>query len=156
MKSRKTVSESAATLTVVMMPHDANHYGNVHGGTILKLLDEAAYVTATRHSHSNVVVASLERMDFCAPVHVGDILILNAKLTRVGRSSMDVKVEVATEKLKEGTRLYVGTAYVTLVALDSRGKPASAPELILKTREEEREFKEAEKRHKLRKWACKK
>lgn len=155
MKNRKSVSESATTLSVVMMPQDANHYGNVHGGTILKLLDEAAYATATRHSHSNVVVASVERMDFCAPVHVGDIIILDARLVYVGRSSMDVKVEVVTEKLKTGERLYVGTAYVALVALDARGKPKSAPKLTVKTREEKKEMWEAQKRRKLRVRMCK-
>ena len=154
MKDRKSVSESATTLSVVMMLYDANHYGNVHGGTILKLVDEASYATATRHSHSNVVVASVERMDFCAPVHVGDIIILDAKLIYVGRSSMDVKVEVVTEKLKTGERLYVGTAYVTLVALDNKGKPKTVPGLAIKTREEKREFEEAKKRRKLRERTC--
>ena len=154
MDNKKSVGESATTLSVVMMPQDANHYGNVHGGTILKLVDEAAYASATRHSHSNVVVASVERMDFCAPVHVGDIIILDAKLVYVGRSSMDVKVKVATEKLKTGERLYVGTAYVTLVALDGRGKPKAAPKLIVRTREEEREFTEAQKRRNLRARSC--
>jgi acyl-CoA hydrolase len=109
---KKTVADSTAILSEVMMPLHANHYGSVHGGTILKLVDEAAFVAATKHARKNVVVAYM------------------------GRTSMDVEVEIETEKIKQGKILNVGSAYLTMVALDEKGKPAEVPRLILKTKEE--------------------
>lgn len=132
----KTVSENASILSEVMMPVHANHYGNIHGGTILKLVDEAAFVAATKHARKNVVVASIDCMEFKHPVEVGDVLTLRASVYHVGRSSMDVEVEIVTEKIKQGKTLKVGQAYLTMVALDEKGRPAEVPPLILKTKEE--------------------
>lgn len=132
----KTIAESATTLSGVMMPQDANHYGSVHGGTILKLVDEAAFVVATKHARKNVVVASMDHIEFKHPVNVGDLLTLKASIYHVGRSSMDVEVEIETEKIKQGKILKVGSSYLTMVALDEKGKPARVPRLILKTKEE--------------------
>ncbi|OGX24607.1 MAG: hypothetical protein A3J51_02720 [Omnitrophica WOR_2 bacterium RIFCSPHIGHO2_02_FULL_45_21] len=132
----KTIADSAATLSGVMMPIDANHYGSVHGGTILKLVDEAAYVAATKHARKNVVVASMDHIEFKHPVNVGDLLTLKASIYHVGRTSMDVEVEIETEKIKQGKILKVGSSYLTMVALDELGKPTRVPRLILKTKEE--------------------
>ena len=132
----KTVSDSATVLSEVMMPLHANHYGSVHGGTILKLVDEAAYVAATRHARKNVVVASMDYIEFKHPVGVGDVLTLKASVYHVGRSSMDVEVEIETERIKQGKVLKVGSAYLTMVALNEKGKPTEVPRLILKTKEE--------------------
>ena len=133
---KKTVADSAAILSEVMMPLHANHYGSVHGGTILKLVDEAAFVAATKHARKNVVVASMDNIEFKHPVGVGDVLTLRASVYHVGRTSMDVEVEIETEKIKLGKILNVGSAYLTMVALDKKGKPAQVPRLILKTKEE--------------------
>jgi len=133
---KKTVADSTAILSEVMMPLHANHYGSVHGGTILKLIDEAAFVAATKHARKNVVVASMDYIEFKHPVGVGDVLTLRASVYHVGRTSMDVEVEIETEKIKQGKILKVGSAYLTMVALDEKGKPAEVPRLILKTKEE--------------------
>lgn len=132
----KTIADSATTLSGVMMPIDANHYGSVHGGTILKLVDEAAFVVATKHARKNVVVASMDHIEFKHPVNVGDLLTLKASIYHVGRTSMDVEVEIETEKIKQGKILKVGSSYLTMVALDESGKPTRVPRLILKTKEE--------------------
>ena len=132
----KAIAESATTLSEVMMPVHANHYGNVHGGVILKLVDEAAFVAATKHARKNVVAASMDHIEFKHPVNVGDLLTLKARVYHVGRTSMDVEVEIEAEKIKQGKILKVGSAYLTMVALDDQGKPAVVPRLILKTKEE--------------------
>lgn len=139
---KKTVSESATILSEVMMPQHANHYGGVHGGTILKLVDEAAFVTATKHARKNVVVASMDHIEFRHPVNVGDLLILSASIYHVGSTSMDVEVEIQAEKIKEGRRVDIGSAYLTMVALDERGRPTRVPGLVLKTKEEIEKSKE--------------
>ena len=133
---KRTVADSTAILSEVMMPLHANHYGSVHGGTILKLVDEAAFVAATKHARKNVVVASMDNIEFKHPVGVGDVLTLRASVYHVGRTSMDVEVEIETEKIKQGKILKVGSAYLTMVALNEKGKPAQVPRLILKTKEE--------------------
>lgn len=133
---KKTVSESATTISEVMMPVYANHYGSVHGGTILKLVDEAAFVTATKHARKNVVVASMDHIEFKHPVGIGDLLSLSASIYHVGRTSMDVEVRISAEKIKEGRILDIGSAYLTMVALDEKGRPSEVPGLILKTKEE--------------------
>lgn len=134
----KPVRESQTTLSEVMIPVHANHYGNVNGGTIMKMVDEAAFVVATRHARCNVVTASIDKMVFRTPVLIGDILIINAALAFVGRASMDVEVKIETEKLKDGVKVEVGSAYVTMVALGPDGRPARVPGLILETEEDRR------------------
>ncbi len=139
---KKTVAESSTVLSAVMMPMDANHYGSIHGGTILKLADEAAFVTATKHARKNVVVVSMDHMEFKHPVNVGDLLTLYASIYHVGRTSMDVEVKIKAEKIKEAKTVDVGSAYLTMVALDKRGRPTGVPGLRLRTKEEIRKNKE--------------
>ncbi len=139
---KKTIAESKTVLSEVMMPMYANHYGSVHGGTILKLVDEAAFVAATKHARKNVVVASMDHIDFRHPVRIGDLLTLSASIYHVGRTSMDVEVEIIAEKIKEGRKLNIGSAYLTMVALDEKARPTKVPGLILKTKEEIEKNKE--------------
>lgn len=150
MKKAKNVSESETILSEVMMPVHANHYGSVHGGTILRLVDEAAFVVATKHARKNVVLASMDNIVFKHPVDIGDMLTIKARLCYVGRSSMEVEVEIETDKLKEGKILHIGSAYLTMVALDEKGKPVRIPRLILKTKDEKLKSKEALARRKKR------
>lgn len=150
MRKSKYVSESETVLSEVMMPAHANHYGSVHGGTILKLADEAAFVVATKHARANVVLASMDHMVFKHPVNIGDMLNIKARLCYVGRSSMDIEVEIETEKLKEGKILKIGSAHLTMVALDERGRPAEVPGIILKTAEERMKSARAIARRKAR------
>ncbi len=139
---KKTVADSFTVLSSVMMPAYANHYGSVHGGTILKLVDEAAYAAATRHARKNVVIASLDHIEFRHPVRIGDLLTLSASVYYCGRTSMDIEVEIVTEQIKEGKKLKVGSAYLTMVALNNKGKPAKISGLVLKTKEEIRKNRE--------------
>ncbi len=139
---KKTVAESTTVLSEVMMPMDANHYGSIHGGSILKLADEAAFVAASKHSRKKVVVVSMDHIEFKHPVNVGDVLVLSAAIYHVGRTSMDVEVQIQAEKIKEGKTVRIGSAYMTMVALDEKGKPTKVPGLILKTKEEIRKNRE--------------
>ena len=150
MKKAKCISESETVLSEVMMPVYANHYGSVHGGTILKLVDEAAFVAATKHARKNVVLASMDHIVFKHPVNIGDMLNIRARLCHVGHSSMDIEVEIEAEKLKEGRVVKIGSAHLTMVALDKRGRPAGVPKIILKTARERMKSRQAFARRKER------
>ncbi|MFQ5952749.1 MAG: acyl-CoA thioesterase [Candidatus Omnitrophota bacterium] len=150
MKRAKSVSESETVLSEVMMPVHTNHYGSVHGGTILKLVDEAAFVVASKHAGKNVVLASMDHIAFKHPINSGDMLTIKARLCHVGRSSMDVEVEIEAEKLKKNKILHIGSAYLTMVALDKKGKPTEVPRLTLKTKHEKLKSKQILARRKKR------
>jgi acyl-CoA hydrolase len=150
MGETKRVSESATVISHVVMPADASHSGFIHGGTIMRLVDEAAFVVATRHTRGNVVTVSLDQMSFLAPVRVGDILILKAALNYVGRTSMEVGVRVETERLKTGEMVKVGAAYLTMVSLGDDGKPTPAPALLPETDEDRRRHREGAERREVR------
>lgn len=147
---KKTVAESTTVLSEVMMPMYANHYGSIHGGTILKLVDEAAFVAATKHARKNVVVVSMDHIEFKHPVNIGDLLTLSASIFHVGRTSMDVEVKIQAEKIKQDKLVDIGSAYLTMVALDEKGKPTNVPGLILKTKEEIEKNREIRLRRKER------
>ena len=134
----------------IMMPMDANVAGNVFGGTILRLIDEVASIVAFRHARSNVVTASLDRMDFRSPVYIGDFLRLIASVNYVHRTSMEIGVRVEAENPITGERRHTGTCYLTYVALDKSGKPKSVPALIPETEDEKRRWVEAGSRRDLR------
>lgn len=141
----KTVNESKAETTLVMLPSDANPLGNVFGGVILKHVDLIAGLVAKRHAgHANIVTASIDSMTFLKPVFIGNALILHARINYVKRSSMEVEVTIEAEDLNKSKKVHTGTAYVTLVALDEKGKPTEVPKLILKNKEEEERFNEGE------------
>ena len=147
----KSPSESKAEMTVMMLPSDANPMGNVFGGTILKYVDLVAGIVAKRHArNTNCVTASIDRMTFLKPVYVGNALILSARLNYVRRSSMEVEITIESEDLNDGTKIRTGTAFVTMIALDSNGKPTEVPSLLLDTEEDRRRFKEGEARMQLR------
>ena len=132
------------------MPMDANISGNVFGGTILRLIDEVGGVVALKHARSNVVTASVDRMDFYSPVYIGDILRLNASINYVHRTSMEVGVRVEAENPSTGETRHTGTCFLTYVALDNNRKPCAVPSLKLDTDEEKRRWSEAEARRSAR------
>ena len=150
MLSTKKVLDSRIEITQIMYPEHANPSGNVNGGYILKLVDEAAGIVAIRHSHRNCVTASVDRMDFLSPVYVGDLLFAKASINFVSKTSMEIGVRVEAECLRTGTHSHVGSAYLTFVALDNNGKPTEVPKLTLEDEQEQRRFKEAEKRREIR------
>lgn len=146
----KKVSESSVVLRQLMSPQDANIAGNVHGGVIMKAIDNAAGVAAIRHCRSNAVTASIDHMDFHSPVFIGDILTIKASLNLVGSSSCEVGVRVEAETILTGKIRHVASAYLTFVALDENLKPRSMPPLIFETENEKRRNREAIVRKKVR------
>ncbi len=134
----KRVSESVTVLAQLMSPQDANLAGNVHGGNIMKLVDEAAGISAYRHARSIVTTASISRLDFHGPVEVGNLVTLRASLHLVGTSSMEVGVRVEAENLSTGEVRHVASAYLTYVALDEAGRPRPVPPLVLETEDDVR------------------
>ncbi|MGE5189151.1 MAG: acyl-CoA thioesterase [Gemmatimonadota bacterium] len=142
----KPISASRLVLAQVMTPQDANVYGNVHGGNIMRLADTAAGVVSIRHSERNCVTASVDRFDFHAPVYVGNLVTLFASLNRVGRTSMEVGVRVEAEDLRTGKRTHTNSCYFTMVALDADGRPAEVPRLLLETDDDRRRAEAADRR----------
>jgi uncharacterized protein (TIGR00369 family) len=146
----KRIKDSAVVVAQMMMPQDANPAGNVHGGVVVKIIDEAAGAVAVRHSRTNVVTASIDRMDFHTPVFVGDLLFVKASLNYVGRTSMEIGVRVEAENLLSGEIRHAASAYLTYVALDPQGAPREVPPLMLETDEERRRNREARSRREIR------
>jgi uncharacterized protein (TIGR00369 family) len=149
MKARK-VSDSSVTVIQQMMHEDANLYGNVHGGTIMKLVDNTAGIVGVRHSGRQMVTASIDRLDFHSPVFVGDLLRITASANYVGSTSMEMGIRIEAENYKTGKVRHTASAYMTFVALDERGKPVKIPSLEIVTEEEKRRNKEATQRRKNR------
>jgi uncharacterized protein (TIGR00369 family) len=146
----KTVKESMVITAQVMNPQDANPAGNVHGGVIMKLIDTAAAVVATRHSRCNTVTASIDSLVFHNPIYIGDLVFFKSSLNYVGKTSMEVGVRVEAENLMTGEVRHAVSAYLTFVALDKEGKPTPVPPLILETDEQRRRNREARHRRELR------
>ena len=146
----KTVSQSKVEIAQVMMPEHANPAGNVHGGNLLKLVDQAGAIVAARHTHTNVVTASVDRFDFISPAYIGNLVFIKASMNYVSKTSMEIGVRVEAECLKTGTHTHIGSAYLTFVALGKDDKPTEVPGLISETESEKRRFEEAKKRREIR------
>ena len=129
-----------SVISTQMLPSDANPMGNVHGGTILKMVDVAAGVTALRHARMNTVTASIDRMDFYNPVYVGNLLTLKASVNYVGMTSMEVGVRIEAENLRTGKVTHTGSCYLTYVAIDENGRPTEVPNIVPETPEEKRRW----------------
>jgi acyl-CoA hydrolase len=143
----RTVTESRSELVQWMGPADANASGFVHGGTVMKLCDEAAATAAIRHSRMRVVTAAVDRMTFLAPVHVGELLTLKSSVNAVWRTSMEVGVRVDSENPITGEVRHTNSAYVTMVAVDEDGRPVAAvPGLRCENADELRREREAQVR----------
>jgi acyl-CoA hydrolase len=139
----KPVSDSAALLARWMGIGHANSAGNVHGGTIMKLVDEAAALAAIRHSRKRVVTAAMDRMNFMYPIYIGELVALHAMVNAAWRTSMEVGVRVEAENPQTGEIRHTNTAYLTLVALDENGDPSAVPQIIATTPVEQRRQREA-------------
>ncbi len=148
--NQRTVGHSAVVMAQLMLPHHANLAGYVHGGEIMKIMDNAAGVVAARHAHTNVVTVRVDNLFFLKPVRVGDVLLVRASLTFVGHSSMDIRVEVETESRAQEKKQKALTANFIYVALDKTGKPTEVPPLLITTEEGERLFAEGRERYEAR------
>ncbi len=129
-----------------MVPSDANFMGNVFGGVILAEVDRVAYVAASRHAQRTCVTASFDRVDFLAPVHVGEVVDFSGELTFAGRTSMEVVVRISSRAVEGGPVRKVGDAFVTMVAVDRDGRPTAVPPLHPLTEEERAMFEEGRRR----------
>jgi len=147
MNDGKPVSESRVEIAQLMMPQHANPMGNVHGGDIVRLVDQAAYTAAARHTHRNTVTAAIDRMEFLSPVYVGNVVFLKASVNYVSHTSLEVGVRVEAECLTTGVRTHTATAFVTFVALDEKDRPAPVPPIIPETEQDKRRFDEGKRRH---------
>lgn len=150
MEKARPISQTKTTIYRVMMPTDANPAGNVYGGSIMRYIDEIAGIVASRHTRTNVVTASIDRMDFIAPVHIGDVLVLKAAINFTGRTSMEVGVRVEAEDTRSGRVVHTGSCYLTMVALDDRGRPTPVPPVAPTTEEERAWFEGARRRREAR------
>jgi uncharacterized protein (TIGR00369 family) len=146
----KRVKDSQITLNQLMLPQHANPMGNVHGGVITKLADEAGGLCATRHAQRPAVTIAIDSMTFHSPVHVGELVSLYASLNWVGRTAMEVGVRVVAENPLTGERTHTNTAFIVYVALGADGRPTEVPRLLLETDEERRRWAEAEARQQRR------
>ncbi|HKQ58516.1 MAG TPA: acyl-CoA thioesterase [Candidatus Eisenbacteria bacterium] len=147
----RTVAESAAQMAQLVLPHQANVHGTVLGGTVMHWIDLAAAVVATRHSRRPVVTAAIDEMAFHAPIQVGQLALLDARLTLVDHSSMEIRVDVESEDLMSGERRHTSTAYVTFVALDPvTRRPTAVPPLELVDEKERAEHRRAQERRRER------
>ena len=146
----KKVSDSALLMAQLMTPQDANPAGNVHGGVIMKLIDNAGGAAAYRHARSNVVTVSIDRLSFHHPVFVGDLVTCKASLNMAGSTSMEVGVRVEAENLITGEVRHTASAYLTYVALNADSKPKVVAPLILESEADERRHRRALARREMR------
>jgi len=142
-ETKKRVRDSRVTLHQFMQPADANALGNVHGGVILKIADEAAAICAMRHARRPCVTVAIDSVSFHSPVHVGELLALSASLSYVGRTSMEIRVDVHAEDPISGVVTHTNSAHFVFVALDETGTKTPVPGLELETEEERVAFAEA-------------
>lgn len=148
----KTVCDSRVEHSQLMRPHQGNFTGNVHGGTILAMMDEVAYTCASQYAESYCVTASVDMVDFLEPVRVGEVVTMKAAVNYVGRSSMEVGISVeAGQPHDKSTKRRTNRCYFTMVALDDDRKPRTVPRLVLESAEDRKWNCEAELRRTLRK-----
>jgi acyl-CoA hydrolase len=134
-------------MTQIVMPSHTNGVGGVlFGGMLVQWIDVCAGVAAMRHCAGSAVTASIDRLDFLVPIHVGDVVVLQAQVNYAGKTSMEVGCRVETEDLRSGERRYTTKAYLTFVALDANDKPRPIPRLVPRTAEEKRRYAEAQQR----------
>ena len=146
----KPVRASRVTLSQLMHPEHANLLGNVHGGWIMKLVDEAGALACMRHAQRKVVTVAIDSMTFRQPIRIGDLIILNAEVTYTGRTSMEAEVQVLAENPVTGERTHTNNAYLVYVALDDEGKPTAVPPLRPETEDEKRKWEQATERQERR------
>ncbi len=139
----RLMSSSVAVLTQLVMPHQQNVLGDLFGGELMALVDQAAAIAAIRHAGGPAVTASIDRVDFRERIPVGALVTCHATVDYVGNSSMDITVEVYAEHIPTGNRRHTHTAHVVFVAIDDKGKPRRVPRLIAETEEERARYEKA-------------
>jgi acyl-CoA hydrolase len=138
------------SMTILMTPDMANFSGNVHGGTILKYLDQVAYACASRYAGTYVVTLSVDQVVFREPIHVGELVTFLASVNFTGRTSMEIGIKVVTEDIRQKLVRHTNSCYFTMVAMDELGIPAEVPVLEPRNTEERQRFEAAKQRRALR------
>jgi len=147
----KPVSQSRVEMAEIMQPNDANFLGKVFGGRILEMIDLCAYAASSKHAGRICVTASFDRVDFHEPINVGELVTMIGYVSFVGRTSLEVTIEIYAQNLQTSDKRHTNTARVTMVSIDSNGKPVVAPGLVPETREEKIRYLEGRLRRELRK-----
>ncbi len=141
---------SELSMSVLMTPDMANFSGNVHGGALLKLLDEVAYACASRYAGSYAVTLSVDQVTFKAPIHVGELVHFLASVNYTGNTSMEIGIKVVTENIKERWVRHTNSCFFTMVAMGDDGKPIKVPHLTPSTADGIRRYQQAQKRRQVR------
>ena len=150
MRPSKKVSVSATEQQYILRPAHINPYGRLFGAQLLKWIDEVAGIVAVRHANAIVTTAAIDNLQFKAPAYSGNLVVLQGRITYVGRTSMEVRVDTYTEAL-DGTREHINCAYLDMVAINNDGKAIEVPALELETEEQRIEYEAAIKRKDMRK-----
>jgi acyl-CoA hydrolase len=139
----RTVRASQVEMTELVLPNDTNQLGNILGGKLMHLMDIAAAIAAARHAGRVCVTASVDRIDFHHPIRLGQVVVLQASVNRVFRTSMEVGVKVFGEDFTTGARVHTNSAYMTFVGLDEHGTPTPAPPIRPETGDEQQRYEAA-------------
>ena len=150
MRSAKKVSDSMTEQQYLVCPAHINHYGRLFGGQLLKWIDELAGIVAIRHCSGTVTTAAIDNLQFQAPAYTGDMIVLQGRVTYVGKTSMEIRVDTYREALN-GARELINVAYMDMVSINCKGQPEEVPDLLLETEEQRQEYEAAKKRKQLRK-----
>jgi len=149
MREIKKVEDSFTEQQYLICPAHINHYGRLFGGNLLKWIDELAGIVAIRHSGSIVTTAAIDNLQFQAPAYSGDMIVLIGRVTYVGRSSMEIRVDTYREAL-DGAREMINRAYIDMVAINNEGEPTEVPDILIETDEQKAEYEAAKKRKQMR------
>jgi len=143
----KTVKESEAELSRLVMPEDTNMFGNLYGGRLLEWMDNLASITAFKHCRKKIVTGSIDNLFFLSPIKLSFIVNMKSFITYVTKSTMEIEIDVSSEDLITGEKKLTTKAFFTYVAIDDNGKPSDVPGLILTSDEEKKRFNEGSLRH---------
>jgi len=147
---KKNSLASRVYLSQLMQPEHANNHGNVHGGWIMKLVDEAGALACMRHAQTRVVTVAVDSLVFREPIKIGDLVTFTAEVTYTGRTSMEAEVQVTAENPITGERTHTNTAYLVYVGLDDNNTPTTIPQLVVETEEETARLEKAKQRQQRR------
>lgn len=150
MRPVKKAEDSMTEQQYLICPGHINHYGRLFGGNLLKWIDELAGIVAIRHCGGTVTTAAIDNLQFQAPAYTGDMVVLRGRVTYVGRTSMEVRIDTFREAL-DGTRELINVAYMDMVCINCKGQPEEVPDLLLETDAQRQEYEAAKKRKQLRK-----
>jgi acyl-CoA hydrolase len=145
----RTVAESQSERSEIVFPADANAIGNLFGGRLMQFIDLVGAMAASRHARTFTVTASMDHLDFVAPVKVGDLLILRASVNRAFKTSMEVGVKAMVEDVQKQRLRHVSSAYLTYVAVGMDGRPVVVPQLICETEHQKRRYEDAGRRREM-------